>query len=437
MPRFRRENSMARSFAQIPLTPDVQAVQARMGSRRAYHPMEIGAVEDSALGPVEIAFIAARDSFYQATVGSNGWPYVQHRGGPAGFLKVLDAHTLGYADFSGNRQYISVGNLAGDERVSLFLMDYPQQQRLKIWGRARVVEEEAEPKLLARLASPHYRARIERGVVITVEAFDWNCPKYITPRYTEAEIQTLWAKTDAAETASAPALEDEVLGQGALLLTITGMRQLTARVRAYELRAAEGAELPPVEAGAHLTLPVRLDDSRVVMRQYSLTQHPARRDVYEIAVQRDDAGRGGSRAIHNGWRLGLRLAVDAPVNHFPLHGDDRPAVLIAGGIGVTPIKAMAHALKARGASFSLHYAARTPADMAFRHHLADRFASESHFYFSDGLAAKRLDLNAVLRGAPSPAVFYVCGPPRLIEGALHAADALGIGPARIQCESFT
>lgn len=427
---------MARPFACIAFTPDVQAAQARMGSRLAYHQAEIGAVEDPALGPAEIAFITARDSFYQATVGSNGWPYVQHRGGPAGFLKVLDAHTLGYADFSGNRQYISVGNLAGDKRVSLFLMDYPQQRRLKIWGRARLVEEEAEPELLAQLESPHYRARVERGVVITVEAFDWNCPKYITPRYTEAEIQAMVARTGAAETAPAPALEDEVLGQGALMLTLTGMRQLTPQVRAYELRAVEGAELPPVEAGAHLTLPVRLDDGRVVNRQYSLTQHPARRDVYEIAVQREDAGRGGSRAIHAGWRLGVRLAVDAPVNHFPLHADDQPAVLIASGIGITPIKAMAHALKARGAPFSLHYAARTPADMAFRQHLADRFASESHFYFSDTPAANRLDLSTLLRCAPPQAVFYVCGPARLIEGALQTAHALGIDSSRIQFESF-
>lgn len=316
-------------------------------------------------------------------------------------------------------------------------MDYPQQRRLKIWGRTRIVEEEAEPELLARLESPHYRARIERGVVIALEAFDWNCPKYITPRYTEAEMQAMWARTSAAETAPAPALEDEVIGQGALILTITGMRQLTSRVLAYELRAAAGAELPPVEAGAHLTLPVRLDDGRVATRQYSLTQHPARRDVYEIAVQRQDAGRGGSRAVHIGWRLGLQLAVDGPVNHFPLHGDDRPAVLIAGGIGITPIKSMAHALKARGTPFSLHYAVRTPAEMAFRQHLADRFAAECHFYFSDAPAAKRLDLNALLRGASPQAMFYVCGSPRLIEGTLHAADTLGIDPARIQLESFT
>jgi predicted pyridoxine 5'-phosphate oxidase superfamily flavin-nucleotide-binding protein len=114
-------------------------------------------------------------------VSETGWPYVQHRGGPAGFLKVLDARTIGYADFTGNRQYISAGNLAGDDRVCLFLMDYPHQARLKILGRARVIDEDSDPELLARLDNPHYRARVERGIVIRIEGFDWNCPKYITP----------------------------------------------------------------------------------------------------------------------------------------------------------------------------------------------------------------------------------------------------------------
>ncbi|TAN52275.1 MAG: pyridoxamine 5'-phosphate oxidase family protein [Methylococcaceae bacterium] len=182
---------MIRAFAKISFTPDVQAVQTEMGSRAAYRSAELGVAEEVALGDAEQAFIAERDSFYQATVSQTGWPYVQHRGGPVGFLKVLDERSIGYADFSGNRQYISVGNLRGDDRVSLLLMDYPRRRRLKIWGRARAVDERTEPALLAQLESSDSRAPVERGIVIRVEAFDWNCPKYITPRYSRDEVEAL------------------------------------------------------------------------------------------------------------------------------------------------------------------------------------------------------------------------------------------------------
>jgi len=124
-----------------------------------------------------------------ATVSETGWPYVQHRGGPKGFLRVFDEKTLGFADFSGNRQYVSVGNLKTDDRVSLFLMDYPNRPRLKVLGRARVVEFDGDDDLVRRVSLTDYRARVEHGVIISVEAFDWNCPQHITPRYTTDEIE--------------------------------------------------------------------------------------------------------------------------------------------------------------------------------------------------------------------------------------------------------
>ena len=286
---------MARAFAKIAFTANVKAAQARMGSRDAYRSAELGDAEAVELGPNEVEFIAARDSFYQGTVGQTGWPYVQHRGGPTGFLKVLGPRTIGYADFSGNRQYISVGNLGGDDRVSLFLMDYPDQRRLKIWGRARLLDEDEEPALLARLESPDYRARVERGVIITVEAFDWNCPKYITPRFTENEVRDLiggWRQE--AEPAGRAADITAEIGSGALKLVVTGLRQVTPRVRAYELRAVDWGELPPVNAGAHLTVPVRLPDGSAATRQYSLASHPQRRETYE--------DRGPARGIRT-WRV--------------------------------------------------------------------------------------------------------------------------------------
>jgi predicted pyridoxine 5'-phosphate oxidase superfamily flavin-nucleotide-binding protein len=180
---------MSRAFADIAFTPAVRAMQTRMGSRAAYARLDGDVDRRDALTANEIEFIAERDSFYLATVSETGWPYVQHKGGPAGFLKVLDQRTVGYADYRGNVQYVSDGNLAGNDRVSLILMDYAYSRRLKILGRARIVEAADDPALMARLQDPDYRAPVERAVVITVEAWDWNCPKHITPRFTVAEIE--------------------------------------------------------------------------------------------------------------------------------------------------------------------------------------------------------------------------------------------------------
>jgi len=428
---------MALAFAKIAFTPNVQAAQARMGSGEAYRSAALGEAETVELSPYEIEFIATRDSFYQGTVGENGWPYVQHRGGPTGFLKVLDSRTIGYADFSGNRQYISVGNLEGDNRVSLFLMDYPGQRRLKIWGRARLIDEDTEPALIARLESPDYRARVERGVVITVEAFDWNCPKYITPRFTEHEVKALigGSRQDAGNSKPAAGDIDEI-GTGPLKLVVNGIRQLTPQVRAYELRAPDWSDLPPVTAGAHIVVPVRLPDGAVVTRQYSLVAHTRQRDIFEIAVLREDTGRGGSTVIHDSWQIGTRLSLDLPTNQFPLHEDDRPAVLIAGGIGITPIKAMAQALKARGGSFELHYSGRTPIDMAYRDWLAIEYPGQLQLYYTRNTDGKRMNLYTIMRSALTDTVFYVCGPGRLIEAARVVARELSIAVDRLQYESF-
>jgi predicted pyridoxine 5'-phosphate oxidase superfamily flavin-nucleotide-binding protein len=170
-------------------TPHVQAVQTAMGSRMAYARLADTAAGE-ALGPDEVEFITAHDSFYLATVSETGWPYVQHRGGPPGFIKIIDDRTIGFADYRGNRQYISVGNLATEHRVSLFLMDYPQRRRLKLLGLARIVSQKDDPDLLAQLTDD-YPALVERGIVITLGGYDWNCPQHITPRFSEHDVLEL------------------------------------------------------------------------------------------------------------------------------------------------------------------------------------------------------------------------------------------------------
>jgi predicted pyridoxine 5'-phosphate oxidase superfamily flavin-nucleotide-binding protein len=176
-------------FGEIAFTPSVKAMQEKLGSRKAYAALEVGEHHNSELGSDESNFIVARDSFYMATVSETNWPYVQHRGGPAGFVKVLDARTLGFADYRGNRQYVSVGNLLKNDRVSLFFMDYPHRTRLKLLGHAELIGTE-RTELLKSLSVSEYKAKVERGILIHVAAYDWNCPQHITPRFTREQVET-------------------------------------------------------------------------------------------------------------------------------------------------------------------------------------------------------------------------------------------------------
>ena len=180
---------MTYGFLDIAITPSVRAVQEQMGVASRWKDFTGPRAFDSFTGD-EAAFIGERDSFYMATVSETGWPYVQHRGGPRGFLKVIDARTLAFADYRGNRQYISTGNLAADDRACLFLMDYRRRARMKIYAHVETLALDAEPALTALLATDAagYKARPERIFRLRLEAFDWNCSQHITPRFTEEDL---------------------------------------------------------------------------------------------------------------------------------------------------------------------------------------------------------------------------------------------------------
>jgi uncharacterized protein len=182
---------MGRRFAELAFTPAVKEQQTLHGSRSQYHRVETSGNPGATLGPAERDFIGRRDGFYMASVSETGWPYIQFRGGPKGFLHVLDEGTLGFADLRGNMQYISTGNLLHDDRVALFLMDYAHQTRLKILGHVEIFENTPEAKeWIDRLYVEEKDARPERAVLIHVEAYDWNCPQHITPRFTQEELET-------------------------------------------------------------------------------------------------------------------------------------------------------------------------------------------------------------------------------------------------------
>jgi predicted pyridoxine 5'-phosphate oxidase superfamily flavin-nucleotide-binding protein len=176
-------------FAEIAFTPAVRQLQERYGSREQYARMEMHGPRNDALGEREAALLARADSFYIATVTETGWPYVQHRGGPRGFLKVLSATQLGFADFRGNVQYVTTGNAVRNDRAAIIVMDYMRRQRLKFLGHLRFIDlADADAELVRRVELADYRARVERVAVIDVVAFDWNCPQHITQRMTLEEV---------------------------------------------------------------------------------------------------------------------------------------------------------------------------------------------------------------------------------------------------------
>jgi hypothetical protein len=180
---------MPRKFGEIAFTPEVKTAQAERGSRQTYENYIAKGPANDRITPKIAEFIGQLDGFYLGTVSSNGYPYIQFRGGPPGFLKVLDDKTLGFADFSGNVQYITVGNLSGNDKAFLFLMDYRHRRRIKIWGRAEYVEGESDG--LAQLRIPDYPAQVERAILFHVEATSENCPQHIPIRYSETEVDAM------------------------------------------------------------------------------------------------------------------------------------------------------------------------------------------------------------------------------------------------------
>ncbi|MEO5684707.1 MAG: pyridoxamine 5'-phosphate oxidase family protein [Chitinophagaceae bacterium] len=183
---------MAKNFGSIAFTPAVKAMQEKQGSRASYARMEKSTFQEG-LTDNEMHFIAERDSFYMASTGENGFPYIQHRGGPKGFLKVLDARRIGFIDFKGNMQFITVGNLANNNNVALIMVDYPSRARLKIYAKVEIVELADNPALYNLLDLSEYSFRPERMMVLHIEAYDWNCPQHIVPRYTVEQIETALA----------------------------------------------------------------------------------------------------------------------------------------------------------------------------------------------------------------------------------------------------
>jgi ferredoxin-NADP reductase len=220
-----------------------------------------------------------------------------------------------------------------------------------------------------------------------------------------------------------------------LHLRITQITQLTPRIYAYTLRAVSGGDLPLVTAGSHIAIPVTLSNGKQDFHHYSICSNPNQREFYEVAVLLEENGSGGSQFIVNHFAVGTLLECDLPGNNFQLHADASPAILIAGGIGITPIISLAHTLALRGRRFQLHYAGRSKSEMAFVDELQKAFTRNIYIYATD--ENQRLDIMNVLADAPSNALFYACGPQKMLADLETCARMLGIAKDRIQIEHFS
>ncbi|WP_018415781.1 pyridoxamine 5'-phosphate oxidase family protein [Teredinibacter turnerae] len=302
---------MPHKYSEIVFTETVKRLQSKYGSREGYAGMANGPDYNDVLGPREAAFISARNSCYMASVTETGWPYVQHKGGADGFMRVLDERTLGFVDFSGNRQYVTAGNVINNNRLSLFFMDYPHRMRLKLLGVISLLDDEdSRARTLYELDG--YRAAVERAYVIHVEGVDWNCPQHITPRYSEHELEpvvnALLAKRlqDALNSQQYP----QELGTGTLPLVVTGMRQLKGGMRAYMFSQIDGLALPDISPGAQLRVPVQLPHGSLVVQNYKIATVGENNEYYEVNIRELASDSGCTQAIFSHFSLGLRVNCD-------------------------------------------------------------------------------------------------------------------------------
>ncbi len=440
---------MNQNFTQYAFSKTSKDLQERYGSREAYQQMEDSG-DRFILTWKEIAFFQERDHFYLSTVGKNGWPYVQFRGGPPGFIKVLDEQTIAFADFRGNRQHISDANIIDVGLVAAIFLDYPSQTRLKVWAEGEVRFIEDGDPIFEKLVIPDYEAKVERAFIMKIKAYDWNCPQHIPQRYTLEEIRRSSALlselapslTPPGQSASGATFalptEDEAksLEEDFFPAEVVSMRKRAEGITEFALAPlVADAQVSP-DPGAYLEIAVRRANGSLKVNAYSLINGPADKATYNFAVQREASGTGGSEFMHVAPKPGDTLYIRPPENDFPLAAGARHSILIAGGIGVTPILSMARFLKAQGQTFEVHYAAKTPEKMAFQDEILGLTDGQADLYFSAAEPKQRIDLEKLLSSPVEDTHLYVCGPRRLIEAVVETTARNDWAKEQVHFELF-
>jgi ferredoxin-NADP reductase/predicted pyridoxine 5'-phosphate oxidase superfamily flavin-nucleotide-binding protein len=363
------------------------------------------------------AWIESADTFFVASAHPEQGVDASHRGGYPGFVKVLNPHRLRVPDYAGNNMFNTLGNFAGYPHAGLVFIDFEHGHLLQLSGvpelRWDLTDSSGETGGTARYWE--FEVQCWRETLLPVRP-RWHFLDYspFSPRHNH-------------RAGKAPA---------ALELRVESAWHETARVKAFRLVAADGSLLPRVEAGAHLPVRVRDRDGKWVERCYSLWSDPADRSHYRIGVLAEPDGRGGSLYLHHSLRTGARLQASRPENAFPLDTRAEYSILLAGGIGITPLLSMLHVLKAKGRPFELHYSAKHFRDLAFKQEITALTGGKARFYASGEPGAARLHLQAILASPVPGTHLYVCGPRRMIDAARELSRTNGWPAEQLHFESF-
>ncbi len=340
---------------------------------------------------------------------------VSYRGGYPGFVEILDGRRLRIPDYQGNSMFNTLGNIQSYPKAGIVFIDFDQGRLLQVSGRAKILWGFDDPTNKSNGTQRFWELDVENWQETDLPSeMDWHFFDYSphNPR------------------------EQKVKGITNLNLKVQSIEDKSPRIKLFTLVSEDGANLPTFEPGAHLPVELTLDDSSKIKRHYSLVSSNEENRYYQIAVQRESNGRGGSMHLHQHGQVNSLISAKPPRNEFPLSPIGQHTILIAGGIGITPILSMLRALVDKDASFEIHYSAKTLADLAFKKEVSDLAGDKAHFYYSTGKNARRLNLNSVMQQMQNDSHIFLCGPVRLIETARNIGETLGINSAQIHFESF-
>lgn len=363
------------------------------------------------------AFIAAADTFFVASVSPGHGLDASHRGGNPGFIRMLDRQRIRIPDYGGNSLFNTLGNLTVYPRAGLVFLDFETGRILQLIGEAEILWDQDDPHSQTGGTGRYWELKVTQWVETQLTlGLQWESPDY-SPY-------------------NPFSLTSKIKQPAGMKLAVTRVVRKTQRIKAFQLSAVDGADLPAVKAGSHIPLLVRLPDGTQAYRQYSILSDPADRSRYEVAVLLEPEGQGGSRFMHEGIRENQLIEAGEPRNDFPLSSAGGRSILIAGGIGITPILSMLKTLAAGESSVEVHYAARSVEDFAYRDEIELLSAGRASFYPSEGRDAARLNLDKLLCKQDGDTHIYVCGPARMIESVRSLADKYGWNPDQIHVESF-